>query len=167
MLILAILAAAASTAAAPPAASRRCDKPEYRQFDFWVGHWDVFDAHDKSRAGESVIEKLYDGCALRENWRDPQLSGGSLNAYGAADGKWRQTWIDSAGLWREFVGGMDGANMVLIWHHPSRAMPGRIAQERMTFTPLPDGSVRQHMDQTADGATWVEGYDYIYRRAAD
>jgi hypothetical protein len=35
----------------------------------------------------------------------------------------------------------------------------------MTFTPLPDGSVRQHGQASRDnGVTWIERYDYIYRR---
>ena len=29
------------SAQSPPAARPRCDVPEYRQFDFWVGDWDV------------------------------------------------------------------------------------------------------------------------------
>jgi hypothetical protein len=35
---------------------------------------------------------------------------------------------------------------------------------RMTFTPNPDGSVRQYSDFSEDGGTtWKERYDYIYK----
>lgn len=161
---------AAQAPPAPPAAAQqfpKCDRPENRQFDFWIGHWRVVNTKDNTPAGESRIETLYGGCTLRENWVDPQLTGGSLNTYLSGDGKWHQTWTDSTGSWREFVGGLVGGKMVLVWFHPSRRVPGATAQERMTFTPNADGSVRQYMDQTSDGQKWVEGYDYTYRRVRD
>ena len=43
----------------------KCDSQENRQFDFWVGHWKVFDAVSGKPAGESVIERLYGGCTIR------------------------------------------------------------------------------------------------------
>lgn len=117
---------------------------------------------DRQPAGESRIERLYEGCTIRENWQEPGYTGGSLNTYVAADHHWHQTWTDSAGTWREFVGGMVDGKMVLVWSHPSVRMPGRTAQERVTFTPNPDGSVRQYSDQSLDGVRWVERYDYTY-----
>ena len=41
----------------PPA----CTAPEHRQFDFWVGNWDVFDPKSGKQVGESLIEKVYHG----------------------------------------------------------------------------------------------------------
>lgn len=145
--------------------SAACASPEYRQFDFWVGAWDVFNTKDDTPAGSSHIELIYDSCTLRENWTETGFSGGSLNTYNKVDNSWHQTWTDSAGTWREFVGGLENGRMVLIWRHPSVREPGKTVQERMIFTPNPDGSVRQYSDQTIDGSTWVERYDYTYRRA--
>jgi hypothetical protein len=152
----------ASPPAAAAAAAPACTAPEHRQFDFWVGHWRVVNTGDRQPAGESRIERLYEGCTIRENWQEPGYTGGSLNTYVAADHHWHQTWTDSAGTWREFVGGMVDGKMVLVWSHPSVRMPGRTAQERVTFTPNPDGSVRQYSDQSLDGVRWVERYDYTY-----
>ena len=146
-----------------PSAAVACSAPENRQFDFWIGKWDVVSTKDKSPAGSSLIESIYDGCTLRENWSEKGFTGGSLNTYSATDKRWHQTWTDSAGTWREFVGGLKDGRMVLIWSHPSVRQPGQIVQERMIFTPNPDGSVRQYSDQTIDGAHWVERYDYTYR----
>lgn len=151
-------AAAISVAPAPPA----CTKPENRQFDFWVGHWRVINTMDRQPAGESRIEKLYQGCSIRENWSEPGYDGGSLNTYVATDGKWHQTWTDSSGSWREFVGGMVDGKMVLVWSHPSVRMPGKSAQERMIYTANRDGTVRQYSDASIDGIKWVERYDYTY-----
>lgn len=143
-----------------------CRSAEHRQFDFWVGRWDVFDGSSGDRVGSSVIESLYGGCALRENWSQPGFSGGSLNAYSDADGQWHQTWVDQAGALREFTGGMHGAAMVLVAPSRVRQAPDRPALVRMTFTPNADGSVRQYSDYSFDdGATWALRYDYVYRRA--
>ncbi len=154
-------------AAAPPPKPPTCDAAEHRQFDFWVGKWDVSDTKDGAPAGTSRIELLYGGCTLRENWSQTGFSGGSLNTYNAIDKRWHQTWTDSTGSWREFVGGIEDGRMILVWRHPSVRFPGKTVQERMIFTPNPDGSVRQYSDQTIDGTTWIERYDYTYRRAKD
>ena len=145
----------------PPA----CAAPEFRQFDFWVGRWDVVETKTGAPAGTSLIESLYQGCAIRENYGQPGFNGGSLNHYGPGDKLWRQTWTDSAGTWREFVGGLKDGKMVLVWVHPSTKSPGVTEHERMIFTPNPDGSVRQYSDGSTDGTTWTERYDYTYRPA--
>jgi hypothetical protein len=161
--LLTVATFGAANAETPTPAPPKCDKPENRQFDFWIGHWTVVNTKDGSPGGQSLIEKLYDGCTLRENWSEPGVTGGSLNTYVIADHHWHQTWTDSSGSWREFVGGLVDGKMVLIWSHPSKRFPGKTSQERMTFTPNANGTVRQYMDQTADGTTWVEGYDYTYK----
>lgn len=162
--VLAGVAASAPQVAAEQAPA--CRSAEHRQFDFWVGRWDVFDGSSGDRVGSSVIESLYGGCALREHWSQPGFSGGSLNAYSGADGQWHQTWVDQAGALREFTGGMQGAAMVLVARSRVRQAPDRPALVRMTFTPNADGSVRQYSDYSFDdGATWALRYDYVYRRA--
>ena len=40
--------------------------PEYQQFDFWVGEWDVEVGGQK--VARSRIEKISDGCIVQENW---------------------------------------------------------------------------------------------------
>ena len=49
-------------------ARRSCHEPERRQFDFWLGEWEVCDPDGKV-VGHNSIAPLYDGCALREEWR--------------------------------------------------------------------------------------------------
>ncbi len=41
---------------------------ENRQFDFWVGQWDVVDASSGVTAGSSRIEKELGECVIWENW---------------------------------------------------------------------------------------------------
>ena len=155
-------------AAAPAQAEQACATPAHHAFDFWVGRWDVFDTHSGDIAGHSLIERLYQGCAIRENWSEDGFSGGSLNHYSTKDGEWRQVWTDSSGAWREFVGGVVDASMVLIWRQPEPKVVGGAIQVRMSFTPSRDGSVRQYSDTSADGGrTWKPRYDYTYRRARE
>lgn len=154
-------------AAPPPAAAAGCHSRESRQFDFWVGRWSVAKASAPGTpTASSLIEKLYAGCAIRENWM-PLTGGGdggSLNSYDETDRKWKQTWIDASGARAEFVGGWNGKAMVLegIWPQPGHPRQ----RTRMTYTPRADGSVEQAGESSDDdGKTWQPSFDLIYRRA--
>lgn len=144
-----------------------CTSAESHQFDFWVGDWEVFPASNPGiKIADSHIEKLYMGCAVRENWmplatRAQGGGGGSLNAYNPQTGKWRQTWLDSSGVFADFTGGWNGKAMVIqgVWPQPGHA--GQIT--RMTYTPRPDGSVEQAGETSDDdGKTWQPSFDLIY-----
>jgi len=160
------IAATATAALAQPAPPPGCNTPESHQFDFWVGRWDV--AHAKTpgkKIANSLIEKLYVGCAVRENWMPlkPDASGGSLNAYDSVEHKWRQFWADSGGSIIAFSGGWTGKTMVLEGPEHDPGQPSQT--KRMTFTPRSDGSVEQRGETSTDGKTWTEEYDLVYRPA--
>jgi hypothetical protein len=158
--IAALLAAAQSATAqtsapaTPPA--NPCAATEFHQFDFWVGHWDVFDAKGNHIAN-SLIEKVY-GCGIRENWRPFKgAGGGSLNIYVPETGRWEQFWIDSGGSRALFTGGWNGKAMVIEgkWGGPLT---------RITYSANADGSVRQLGEQsTDDGKRWATSFDLTYR----
>ena len=93
-----------------------CDDAPHRQFDFWVGRWDVSPTGSSRIVAHSQIERLYGGCAIRENWMPLSPAGGdggSLSSYVPTDQAWRQTWVDSSGSRAEFKGGWTGQAMVL------------------------------------------------------
>ncbi len=167
--LLACLLPAGALAQTPPAAPAGppppppgCDSPESHQFDFWVGKWSVTPTGKDKHVADSLIEKLYKGCAVRENWMPLNGgSGGSLNSYLPSDKGWRQTWTDAAASWTEYRGGWNGEAMVLTAATPS---PGHEhQQQRMTYTKNADGSVRQ-FGQTSedDGKTWAPAFDFTY-----
>jgi len=150
-----------------PAQNPSCSEPEAHQFDFWIGKWDVYDRQSGERAGSSLIEQMYGGCVLRENWSEPGFAGGSLNIYSTADRSWHQTWTDQSGALREFVGGVVDGEMVMVAKTQSKKSPGREVLVRLKFTHNPDQTVRQHSEFSDDGgATWQERYDYLYRPVA-
>lgn len=138
----------------PPPQPPPCSAPEYRQFDFWVGEWDVF-LPGGQQAGSNVVERLLGGCALSENWTSATGGHGkSYNFYDAARGVWHQTWIDAQGNPLYIDGGMQGDSMVLT-----------DGLNRITWTPLESGHVRQHWEVTQDdGVTWATAFDGEYRR---
>jgi hypothetical protein len=155
-----LILAAALGLLALPAQAKPCDGPEFRQFDFWVGRWQVTPTGRDQVVAESLIEKLYDGCAIRENWMPKNSAGGgSLNGYRPETKTWRQVWLDKDGLWTEYEGRWTGQAMVMQTKGPELS--------RMTFTPNPDGSVRQLGEDSKDGGkTWKPSFDFTYRKAS-
>jgi hypothetical protein len=159
-----LIASVAAAAQAPPA--NICDSPQHHQLDFWVGRWDVYRPDTDKLVAHSLIEKLYNGCAVRENWM-PLLGqgGGSLNSYRPSEKLWRQVWTDSAGDLNEYSGGLDNGVMVLTG--TSSPIRGKPVPIRMTYEAKGDGSVVQTGYQSSDGGkSWQLGYQFVYRRSA-
>lgn len=166
--LLLLQSASAQSAPAPtptPAPPARCDGEEHSQFDFWVGEWNVYPNGSDQSVGESRIEKLYNGCAIRENWM-PQsgATGGSLSAFDPETGRWHQLWIGSSPGRVFFDGGAVEGKMVLTGFWKNGGGPGQDALVRMTYTANEDGSVRQHGEGSTDhGLSWQTSFDFIYR----
>jgi hypothetical protein len=163
-----LVAAVASVVSAGPAlaAGSGCNSAQSHQFDFWVGRWRVSPtAHPEKHVADSLIEKLYQGCGVRENWSPLKGgAGGSLSAYVPADPGWRQTWVDADGAYVEFKGAWNGKAMVLTGRWPQPGHPRQLT--RMTYTRGPDASVRQLGEVSDDGGrSWSPGFDFTYRRA--
>jgi hypothetical protein len=92
------------------------------------------------------------------------VSGKSLNIY--RHGRWHQTWVDNSGTLLMLAGGLAGRSMVLSATGPSASDPKAIQQQRITWTPASDGSVRQLWESSSDsGRTWVVLFDGRYVRA--
>jgi hypothetical protein len=141
-----------------------CAAPEYSQFDFWVGEWRVTDSEGRV-VGHNTIDKILDGCVLRESWTGASgMRGTSLNIYSQARGAWHQTWVDSNGLLLELDGGLVGDHMVLKGENPARDGAGTLLHE-ISWQPLDDGRVRQTWKVSKDGgASWQEVFDGFYAK---
>jgi hypothetical protein len=162
LLLLLLLAPARVHAQAPSA----CDAPEHRQFDFWIGRWKVTNPKGDI-VGTSRIERTLNGCVLQEFWSGSKGGAGtSLNLWSAADRRWRQVWADDSGTLLELSGGLEARAMVLRGVHPTPGVPGGTTTERITWTPLEGGTVRQHWESSTDGGgTWTTQFDGLYTRA--
>lgn len=147
-------------APSPPAA---CSAAEYRQFDFWIGNWNV--TQGGKPAGTNRIDRILGGCALLENWLGVSGSvGNSLNYYDAARGVWHQTWIDNQGSPLELEGKFERGSLVLTGNTRDPAS-GQTMINRLTWTPQPGGNVRQHWETSTDGGTtWTTAFDGLYAK---
>jgi tetratricopeptide (TPR) repeat protein len=143
-------------------AARPCDfDPRYRQFDFWVGEWEVRTQQGQI-AGYNSIQKASVGCALLENWTSQTGGEGkSLNFFDPGVGKWRQVWMGANGGVLEVAGVFKDGN--LYYEGEMRNPDGTRQPNRLTFFKLPNGNVRQLGEQSNDGGkTWTVTYDFIY-----
>src|SRR5258705_1475387 len=74
--------------------------------DFWLGTWNV--SWTGGGHGTNTIRRVVDDRAIEEAFdgRDEtsSLEGRSLSVRDTADGRWRQTWVDSTGAYLDFVG---------------------------------------------------------------
>ena len=144
--------------------ARPCaDDAERRRFDFWTGVWDVA-TKEGVQVGRSDVHVVSGGCGLLENWTSlGGPTGKSLNAYNPQTRQWQQFWVGQGGLVTEYRESE--------WNGPSLSFIARPAAStgptlRLTFTPLGDGSVRQHGEQSTDGGkTWTTTYDLYYHRS--
>lgn len=142
-----------------------CENLEvYKQFDFWVGDWDVF-TPDGQKAGENSIQRVSGGCILLENWTSANgnYTGKSINFYHPGKQKWVQLWVDGSGTVIPTEGVLNDGAMHLEGQLISRQ--GESTLYRGTWTPLPDGRVRQFLEESKDGGkTWNVWFDGFYVR---
>jgi hypothetical protein len=152
---------ATAQATAPPP----CQRQEHRQFDFWLGEWNVT-LPNGNTAGTNRIQSINAGCALREEWTGASgFTGTSLNAFDASSGRWHQTWIGSDGMLLMLDGGLRDGAMEL--SGVTTGANGTKTLHRIRWTPLSGtpATVRQLWESSTDGGnTWAVAFDGIYRR---
>lgn len=152
--------ALAACIAGAAAAAVPCDAPAHREFDFWLGEWQVR-TPDGKLAGTNRIEREYGGCVLHERYTTGRgYSGESLNVYDAGRRVWHQTWVDSAGTLLVLEGALNGGRMVL--EGRTTSTDGQSTLHRISWTPNPDGSVRQLWESTDAKGQWTVTFDGMY-----
>lgn len=171
--------------APPPAAPAPkpfdCTAPEFRQFDFWIGEWDVVTnpatrpanappPQPGRKPATNIIHTAHNGCVIVENWDPGQggATGQSFNIYDRVSKRWHQTWVDSGGALHQYWGEMKDGSMVLVGEvplPPAAAFQGR-RTVRVTFTPMGTDQVRQFSESLNIDGTWAPNYDLIYTRRA-
>lgn len=147
-----------ATQSKPP---KSCSMPEHRQFDFWIGDWDV--QMGGQLAGTNTIQLILDGCVLQENWTGSKGgTGKSFNLYDSAKGKWQQTWVDNVGNLLELYGEFKDGVMRLTGENVRN---GKKTLQRLSFFPLEKDRVRQLWEQSQDdGKNWSVAFDGLYIR---
>ncbi len=142
--------------------------PRHREFDFWVGDWNVWptNAVGVGAPSRNNITLEENGCVVQEHWEGQGGSTGqSFNLFDHSVGKWRQTWVDNTGGQHDYAGALKDGNMVLEGTTPApNGALGRIPT-RLTLFHVHADTVRQFSQISADsGRTWTVAYDLTYVR---
>jgi hypothetical protein len=151
-------------------AQKPCSRPEFRQFDFWIGEWEAFGVKG-AKAGDSKISVILDSCVILEEWTSANTqqglvyTGKSFNSYNAATKQWQQTWTDNTGNTTEFLRGTGSDGKIVYYADKVTGPQGKTFMRRLTFTKLSNDKVRQFGELSNDGGTtWTTEYDLEYRR---
>ena len=138
--------------------------PEHRQFDFWVGSWQVTDEAGETVYGHNSISSQADGCMLLEEYSSAKkFTGKSINYYNPSNRQWHQHWVDNGSSIIHTSGGMKDGSMVMegsIYYLAS----GQTAPFRGTWTPMEDGRVRQFFEQQDAEQAWKPWFEGYYRK---
>ena len=137
-----------------------CDFPEAHQFDFWLGDWSLTWADTVT--GTNHIERILNECVIRENFSTFGFEGTSVSAYDLNSKRWKQTWVDNSGAYLDFVGGLEGEEMIMSRTFLKDETP--ISQRMVWYNIQPDSldwNWEVSMDQ---GENWKTLWHIHYRR---
>lgn len=139
-----------------------CTEATFRQFDFWLGRWEVSTA-DGTVIGHNRISSIAGGCALLEEWTGTDGgSGKSLISYLPDQGHWRQFWVSSDGSHTDRTGGPDLGGMVL------SDSSADATQARNVLVPVSADELRQQEQVSTDGGLhWTTVFEGVYRRESE
>jgi len=139
-----------------------CSSPQYRQFDFWVGDWEVFEKDATTSSAHVRVERILDGCVLREHYEDKSGTvGESFTIYNAARKLWHQTWVTNRGRLLTIEGGQKAGSMVLAGSYYTGE--GQEVRVRGTWTPTKDGVRESAVTSTDAGKTWKPWFDLMFQ----
>jgi hypothetical protein len=139
-----------------------CSAAEHRQFDFWLGEWEV--TMNGKAAGTNTITTILGGCVIMEEWQSEgsAFSGKSFNRYDPVSGKWEQVWVDNTGGVLRLAGEYKDGKMVLAGKH---VVGGETVVDRITWHNNDDGTVRQVWEKSKDdGENWNAVFDGVYTK---
>ncbi|MGJ8663724.1 MAG: tetratricopeptide repeat protein [Marinicella sp.] len=145
----------------------------YRAFDFWLGHWEVYGNLEKTGPlyGHNSITRAEKGCLIMEQWQGSGSSTGtSMNYYDGILKKWVQRWVSGGGTVIDYAGGLikqdngvQSMQLVGKIYYASTQQQPQIRDFRGTWTPLDDGVVQQFFEESMDdGETWYTWFNGYY-----
>jgi len=163
------LAQNSTNAPSPSAQPVPCSEPQQKQFDFWLGEWDLTWPSDKTGEtahGSNSIKRVLDGCVVQENFNGGtamHLRGTSVSLFDARSGKWKQTWVDNEGGYLDFVGEFNGGQMVL--QREATRPDGSKGLQRMVYKNITPNEFDWSWERSLDGGrTWQVLWPIHYKR---
>jgi hypothetical protein len=168
LLMTSIVAASAQTDEQKP-----CSSPEARQFDFWVGEWDLT-SRMRTGPGEedwaegkayNTVKAVLNGCVIVESFNGRpavELQGMSVSSWNPQLGRWQQTWVDNQGGYLNFLGGLEDGKMIL---SREAEREGKKILQRMVFENITEDSLDWNWERSEDGGTtWTLLWHLHYAR---
>jgi hypothetical protein len=139
-----------------------CDASEFHEFDFWLGDWDSFEIGNPAKDAHIRVDRILEGCALREDYQGANgHQGQSFSIYDASRKLWHQTWVTNRGELLEIEGKFQSGEMVL--SGSDRTPTGEKREVRGVWKPV-EGGVRETAVTSPDGGhTWKPWFDLIFR----
>lgn len=139
-----------------------CVAPQYHQFDFWIGDWDVFEIDRSTPVARVRVDRILEGCVLREDYQDTNgLKGQSFSIYDAPRKIWHQSWVTNRGQLLVIEGKIQGGEMVL--SGLDRTADGKKRHVRGVWKPV-NSAVRETAITSIDGEkTWKPWFDLVFR----
>jgi len=157
---------AQQTSAAP---QNPCAAPQQKQFDFWVGEWELTWPGEKPSEtghGTNSIKRIMDGCVVQENFSggdSMHLRGTSVSTFDPRSGHWKQTWVDNEGGYLDFTG--DFANGQMILQREFTQKNGARVMQRMVWKNISATEMDWSWEASRDGGkTWQVNWPIHYKR---
>jgi hypothetical protein len=152
------------TAAAGP-----CGAPEQRQFDFWVGDWELTWPGEKAGEtghGTNTVKRILDGCVVQESFSGRgamRLRGTSISIFDTTAGKWKQTWVDNEGSYLDFTGEFKDGQLIL--QREAIKKDGARVLQRMVWKNITASQFDWNWEASSDGGkTWIVQWPIHYKR---
>lgn len=170
--VLAVIMLAASCMAQAQGNSTKpapCSETQQKQFDFWVGSWDLTwpgNSAGEVAHGTNNITRILDGCVVQENFSGGDampLRGLSVSLFNARSGKWQQTWVDNEGAYLDFVGEFKDGQMTLT-REATKADGSKVIQ-RMVYKNITPAEFDWSWESSSDGGkTWKVLWPIHYKK---
>ncbi len=141
-----------------------CSASQYRQFDFWLGDWEVTNPQG-TVVGTNTIRKILKGCVLHEHWWDAGGgSGQSHNIYDLRTGRWHQSWVADAGQLLLLDGGLDDQGRMVL-RRETVSEGGATVIDEIAWERVEGGRVRQIWRKSTDGGVnWQVVFNGLYSK---
>jgi hypothetical protein len=146
-----------------------CSAAQQKQFNFWVGEWDLTWPGQNGGAsghGTNSIKRILDQCIVQENFSSldaSNLRGTSVSVYDLHSDHWKQTWVDNQGSYLDFVGAVKDGQMIL--QRDGTGRDGKKILQRMVWKNIGPSEFDWSWESSKDeGKTWQINWPIHYKR---
>jgi len=137
--------------------------------DFWLGEWEVYDQED-NKVGDNKIEKILNGCAIRESWASVRGGRGMSIFYkNQTRNSLKQVWVTGNA---NRTGGTKEKDLLhavpgemALFQGTYRTPTGQLVLDRTLLFELEQGAVKQEIQYSVDGGqNWTTSFIGVYKK---